>query len=349
LGLFVGAAAAGVAAGLLVGLLVILIRRHVDDPMREGGLSILTPVVAFLLAQWWHGSGVLAVVVAGLMISYAAPRVIRARSRIVALAFWDVFTFMLNGSLFVLLGTQVPRSLMGITSHRPGQALGVAVVIGGVVVLTRMAWLHLAVGSLQAIDRRASRRGHRFDWRERTVAGWAGFRGAVSLAAALAVPVTTRSGIPVKDRDLVIFITVIVIVLIMLIQGITLPLVALWAGLTGDPGRADELRRAQVIATEAALHALPNVAQEVGAPPDAVERIRAEYQEHLDENQPADQEVRAEERELVRQLRLGVLEIKRREITRLRDANEITDAVQRELQSALDIEEVRLLGPRSEE
>jgi len=349
LGQFFGAAAAGIASGLLVGLLVIQIRRHVDDPLREGGLSILTPVVAFLLAEWAHGSGVLAVVVAGLLLSYAAPRVIRARSRIVALAFWDVFTFMLNGSLFVLLGTQVPRSLSGITSHSPAQALGIAALIGAVVVLTRMTWLHLAVGGLQAIDRRPSRRGRRFNWRERTVAGWAGFRGAVSLAAALAVPVTTHAGAPVVDRDLIIFVTVIVIVLIMLIQGITLPVVAAWAGLGGDREREDEMRLAQIRATEAALRALPQVAADVGAPPDAVERLRAEYQEHVDDIRTPDDEGKTQEREMARQLRLGVLDVKRREITRLRDAKEIDDAVMREVQSALDIEEVRLLGPRSED
>jgi CPA1 family monovalent cation:H+ antiporter len=348
-GRFVGAAAAGIAAGLVVGWVVILIRRHIDDPMREGGLSILTPVGAFLLAETVHGSGVLAVVVAGLVLSYAAPRVIRARSRIVALAFWDLFTFMLNGSLFVLLGTQVPRSLMGVTSHGPREALLVAVVIAVVVVLTRMLWLHLAVGSLQAIDRRPSRRGRRFNWRERTVAGWAGFRGAVSLAAALAVPVTTSAGTPVMDRDLIIFVTVTVIVLIMLVQGVTLPAFTAWAGMTGDPERENEVRQAQIHATEAALRALPQVAADVGASADAVERLRAEYQDHLDDIRTPDGEDTAQERELTRQLRLSVLEAKRREITRLRDANEIDDTVLREVQSALDIEEVRLLGPRTEE
>jgi CPA1 family monovalent cation:H+ antiporter len=348
-GLFVGSAAAGIVAGVLVGLVVILIRRHIDDPMREGGLSILTPVVAFLLAEWVHGSGVLAVVVAGLLISYAAPRVIRARSRIVALAFWDLFTFMLNGSLFVLLGTQVPRALMGITSHGPRQAFGVAALIAVVVVLTRMAWLHLAIGSLQTIDRRASRRGRRFNWRERTVAGWAGYRGAVSLAAALAVPVTTHAGASVVDRDLIIFVTVTVIVLIMLVQGITLPVVATWAGLAGDPAREDEVRQAQIRATEAALRALPEVAGNVGASQDAVERLRVEYQDHLDDIRVAGDDETNQQRDLSRRLRLAVLEVKRREITRLRAVNEIDDTVLREVQSALDIEEIRLLGPRTEE
>jgi monovalent cation/hydrogen antiporter len=348
-GQFLFSAAAGIAAGLLVGGVVIWIRKHVDDPLREGGLSILTPVVAFLLAELVHASGVLAVVVAGLLLSYAAPRVIRARSRIVALAFWDLFTFMLNGSLFVLLGTQVPRSLRGITSQAPGQALVIAALIAGVVVLTRMVWLHVAVGGLQAIDRRPARQARRFDWRVRTVAGWAGFRGAVSLAAVLAVPVATTGGTPVADRDLIIFITVVVIVLIMLVQGTTLPAVAAWAGLSGDPEREGEARRAQTRATQAALDSLPQVAADVGADSDSVERLRAQYQDHLDDLSAPDDEDRARGRELDRRLRLGVLEVKRREISRLRRVNEIDDVILREVQSALDIEEVRLLGPRSEE
>ncbi|WP_173153555.1 Na+/H+ antiporter [Phytohabitans suffuscus] len=349
LGQFVASAGVGIVAGLLVGLVIIKIRRRIDDSMIEGGLSILTPVVAFLLAELVHGSGVLAVVVAGLLIAYAAPQVIRARSRIVALSFWDLFTFMLNGGLFVLLGTQVPRSLKAITSHGPMASLGIAIAIVAVVVLTRMAWLHLAVGGLQAIDRRASRRARRFDWRTRTVAGWAGFRGAVSLAAALAVPAATHAGAPVPERDLIIFVTVVVIVLMMLIQGITLPAVATWAGLTGDDGTEDEVRQAQVRATEAALRALPQVAADVGAPQDAVDRLSAEYQDHLDGIRTARDEDTTQQEELDRQLRLGLIGAKRDEINRLRKAKEIDDTVLRQVQSALDVEEVRLLGLRIEE
>ncbi|TYC22583.1 Na+/H+ antiporter [Micromonospora sp. MP36] len=349
LGRFVGSAAVGIAAGLLVGGVVVLIRRHLDDPLREGGLSILTPVVAFLLAESVHSSGVLAVVVAGLVLSYAAPRVIRARSRIVAFAFWDLFTFMLNGSLFVLLGTQIPRTLRSITSHSPIESLGIAAAVTVVVVVIRMIWLHLAVGGLQALDRRESRRGRRFNRGERTVAGWAGFRGAVSLAAALAVPVTTHSGTPVPDRDLIIFVTVTVIVLIMLIQGTTLPAVATWAGLSGDMEREDEARRARIHATQAGLDALPQVAADIGAPPDAVDRLRSDYQDHLHDIRTPQDEDMLRERELARRLRLGVLEAKRQELTRLRRTNQIDDAVLREVQAALDIEEIRLLGPTVED
>jgi Na+/H+ antiporter len=346
IGQFVGSAAGGIAAGLLVSGVVVLVRRRLDDPLREGALSVLTPFTAFFLAETVHASGVLAVVVAGLVLSYAGPRVIRAPSRVMAYNFWDLSTFLINGSLFVLLGMQIPRAVRSIASTSPTMALTIAAVVTGVVVATRLVWVHLSAYALWALDRRASQRDRREGWRARTASGWAGFRGAVSLAAALAVPTTTASGAPVRERDLIIFCTAVAIVLMMLIQGTTLPAVVGWAGLMGDRERVDEVQRARQRATEAGLAALPEVAASLGVAKDAVDRLRADYQRHLDDVISAGEGHEAElARDLDRRLRLGVLEHKRREVTRLRDAHEIDDIVLREVQAAMDIEEIRLLGP----
>jgi monovalent cation/hydrogen antiporter len=180
----------------------------------------------------------------------------------------------------------------------------------------------------------------------RTVAGWAGFRGAVSLAAALAVPLTTPAGGPVGERDVIIFCTAVVILLTMLVQGTTLPLVMRWAKLRGDPGRDKETRQARLRATEAGLEALPEIAAKKGADPDAVDRVRDDYQRHLDDvREPDPGGDEAAFREVERRLRLAVLEHKRREVTRMRNRREIDDIVLRELQATLDIEEIRLRGP----
>src|SRR4029450_1912516 len=122
-GEFVWSFTGGIVAGLATGSLVVLIRRRLDDPLREGGLSVLTPFVAFLLAEVVHASGVVAVVVAGLVLSYFGPRVIRARSRFWTFAFWDLSTFLINGSLFVLVGIQVPQAVRGIDGRAVGDAL----------------------------------------------------------------------------------------------------------------------------------------------------------------------------------------------------------------------------------
>ncbi|MET8352352.1 MULTISPECIES: Na+/H+ antiporter [unclassified Micromonospora] len=347
---FVGASAGGVIAGLLVGAAVVLIRKRLDDPLREGALSVLTPFAAFLLADAVHASGVLAVVVAGLMLAYAGPRVIRARSRVLAYAFWDLSTFLINGGLFVLLGTQIPRAVRSITSASPQRALTIVLLVTVVVLVTRLLFVYLTAESVKLVNRRVVMNVSqgRGGWRVGTVAGWSGFRGAVSLAAALAVPATTVSGQPVAERDLIIFVTSLVIVLIMLVQGTTLPVVVRWAGLAGDPERADELRQARVRATEVGLAALPQAAAEVGADEEAVRRLQDEYQRHLEDANEGSGRT-AEELRLERQLRLAVLDHKRREITRLRDRREIDDLVLLDLQAALDNEEIRLLGRESTE
>ncbi|MER7587727.1 Na+/H+ antiporter [Micromonospora sp. NPDC127501] len=341
---FVGASVGGVVAGLLVGAAVVLIRKRLDDPLREGALSVLTPFGAFLLADSVHASGVLAVVVAGLVLAYAGPRVIRARSRVLAYAFWDLSTFLINGGLFVLLGTQIPRSVRSITSTSPERALVIVLVVTLVVIGTRLLFVYLTAQSARLRRRRIMDPSQGPSaWRVGTVAGWSGFRGAVSLAAALAVPTVMVDGQPVVERDLIIFVTALVIVLIMLLQGTTLPLVVRWAGLSGDPERVDEARNARRRATEVGLAALPQVAAEIGAQDESVRRLEAEYRRHLEDLDESGGST-AEERRLERRLRLGVLAHKRREVTRLRDNREIDDLVLQELQSALDNEEIRLLG-----
>jgi monovalent cation/hydrogen antiporter len=343
---FLGSYAGGIAAGLVASLAIVFVRRHLDDPLREGALSVLTPFAAFLIAELVHASGVVAVVVAGLVLTHASPRVIRARSRTLAFAFWDLATFLINGALWVLVGLQFPRAVGALDGTSPGRAIAVALVVTLVVIGTRVLWVLLTPFLIRAVDRRAVQRTRRVGWRQRMVSGWAGFRGAVSLAAALAVPAAVGGGAPFPDRDLIVFVTSVVILLTILVQGTTLPLVVRWARLPEDTGRAEELRLARTRASEAALAALPGLAAELGVSDEHLDRIRADYQQHI---RAADDEANESVAafELERQLRLAVLERKRQAVTALRDANEIDDIVLRELQAAMDVEEVRLLGPVS--
>lgn len=346
-GRFVGSYAGGLAAGLLVGKAVLAVTRRLDDPLREGALSVLTPFVAFLAADAVHASGVVSVVVCGLLLTRVGPRVVAAHTRVPTQAFWDLTTFLLNGSLFVLVGLQVPAAVRDLDSTSVWHALGVAGCVTAVVVGTRLAWTLLAAYVVRAVDRREAQRARRVGWRQRLAAGWAGFRGAVSLAAALAVPTTLGSGEPFPDRDLILFTTAVVIVVTVLVQGTTLPAVMRWAGLQQDTAREDELQRARNRAAEAGLTALPEVAVDLGVDGDLLERVRGEYEEHA-------AAVRAEDghgqgpdaaRERGRQLRLGVLARKRSAVNDLRDSGEIDDLVLRDLQATMDIEEIRLRGP----
>lgn len=352
-GKFVGSYAGGMLSGFAVALVVVWLRRRIDDPMREGAISVLTPFAAFLLAEEIHSSGVLAVVVAGLVMAYEGPRVVRARSRLIESAFWDQLTFLLNGSLFTLLGMQIPSAARDLDSTSLLAAIGLAFGATALLIGTRIAWVLVTPYIIRAIDRRQSQRAKRVGIKPRLASGWAGFRGAVSLAAALAVPLTLDSGERFPDRDLIVFVTSAVILITVLLQGTTLPAVMRWAGLTEDQARLDELELARRQATEAAIEAMPRIAAELGVHDELLERFRYEYEEHakliLLDAESEDGIRVAEERELIRQLRLGVLEHKRQHVTAMRDRRVIDDIVLRELQLTLDIEELRLLGIESNE
>ncbi len=341
----------GIAAGLLVGGVVTLVRHRLDAPQEEAALSLLTPFAAFLLANAIDCSGVVAVLVSALLLAYASPRVIRARSRLVTFAFWDIATFLINGALWVFVGVQLPSAVRGVAQIDGG--IHHAVVMAGavtlVVVTTRIVWGEATTAFIRAVDRRQTQRERRVDWRQRVVSGWAGFRGAVSLAAALAVPLTTRSGTPFPDRNLIVFVVSFVILTTVLVQGSTLPAVVRWAKIPEDEAHADELRLARCHGAQAALDALPVVAAELGVSDDLQNRLHAEFKQHAalvkaggDGSTRNDAEAKSD---MIRQVRLGVLEHKRQAITELRDQRRIDDAVLLELQAGMDLEEARLLGP----
>jgi monovalent cation/hydrogen antiporter len=341
----------GIAAGLLVGGLVTLIRQRLDAPQEEAALSLLTPFAAFLLAYAIDCSGVVAVLVSAFILSYVSPRLIKARSRLVSFAFWDIATFLINGALWVFVGVQIPSAVRGISRVDGGvhHAVLMSTAVTFVVVATRLVWGEITTMVVRALDRREAQRARQVDWRQRAVSGWAGFRGAVSLAAAIAVPLTTKSGSPFPDRNLIIFVVTFVILTTVIVQGSTLPAVVRWARLPEDVAHADELRLARCAGAQAALDALPLVAAELGISDDLHNRLQKEYQQHAalvrssnDGSVPSDAEERSDQ---IRQVRLGVLEHKRRALVELRDTRRIDDIVLLEVQSALDLEEARLLGP----
>jgi CPA1 family monovalent cation:H+ antiporter len=337
-GLFLLSYAGGALAGVLVAWLATRARRRVVDPLQANVLVLVTPFTAFLLAEVAGASGVLAVVVCGLILSQVLPRVGRADVRQITVPFWTLSTYLLNGALFVLVGLEVQSSVRGLTSVDLTRGLLTVVVVSAVVIGVRFGWLFTLPYVIRALDRRPQQRLRRVGPRARIVNGVAGFRGAVSLAAALAVPETFPS------RDLIVFVTAGVIA-VTLLQALLLPAVVRWARLPPDTSVDEERRLAQTEATGAALSALPDVAAELRADPDVVERIRREYEEHLhlvhggidDDDGPV-----ARHEEQYSALRLALLARKRATVVAMRDEQRIDDIVLRQFQSRLDLEEVRL-------
>lgn len=338
--------AGGVAAGLLCAWLALATRRRLDSPLHENVVSLVTPFAAFLAAEVIHASGVLAVVVCGLVLSQYGPRVVRADTRQQAQAFWGLATFLLNGSLFVLIGLQAQAALRDLDGTTVGAALRATLLVAAVVIGSRLAWSFTTPYLVRMVDRRPVQRLRRVGARQRMVGAVSGFRGAVSIAAALAVPETTADGAPFPHRAEIVFITVGVVVLTLVVPTLLLPSVIRWARFPADTTPAEERRLAETTAAEAAAEALEEIAARLGTSAAVVERTRHEYAKHLvvlraDAAEEADEPIRHAKDEYAA-LRLELLAHKRSTVIRLRDEQLIDDAVLRAIQSRLDIEELRL-------
>ncbi|WP_369240231.1 Na+/H+ antiporter [Streptomyces sp. R21] len=344
--LFLVAYVGGAVAGALVAWPALVLLRRLTDPMLRIVLALLTPFTAYLLAESVEASGVLAVVVCGLIVSRASPRASGATDRLLGHSFYEVATFLLNAALFLMIGVEIPTVVRDLDRSALTQAIWTVLAVCVVLVAVRIAFLFLSAFVIRALDRRPEQRLRRVSHRSRVVSGLSGFRGAVSLAVALSVPTTLDDGAPFPDRDTIVFVTAGVIVVALVVQGAALPAVVRWAHLSDDTTVRDETRLAETTATQEALDELDALAADLGASEHATDRMRQELQLHLDllGADPDDPGLHPALRHRAdyAALRLAVLTHKRATVIRLRDSQQIDDTVLRLLQARLDAEESRL-------
>lgn len=268
----------GAAAGIAVAALAFLALRRMESTLTINLTLLLVPFVAFLVAEISHASGVLAVVFAGLIVAWISPRITTAMSRRAADATWPFGVYLLNGALFVLIGIEVQLVLHEISPSEIGILLLVTVAAWLVLAAVRylFQWVFSPFSRPSASASTSSRH------RSRVVSTVAGFRGAVSLAIALSVPLSTADGTPVAGREAVVFVTAGVIVLTLLVQGPLLPVVIRWAKLPSDDAAVEEFELAQRAISGAALSALDDLAAEHGVSDDVRDRARREGYERLE-------------------------------------------------------------------
>jgi CPA1 family monovalent cation:H+ antiporter len=367
LGQFVLTAAGGIAAGVLVAYGVRLLRRLAHDPMTANAVSLATPFVAYLVAERAHVSGVLAVVVAGLIIGHA--RWTSGESRLQTSAVWRLVDFLLEGFVFLLIGQQLPQVVRGLEQYQ-GTTIAAAVAISvGTVVLLRPLWLlltqslprslHLRLGGDDPVDGTTGRRGSdRLSGREVVALSWSGTRGVISLAAIFTIPATTDSGAPFPDRDLLLFCTFVVVLVTLVGQGLTFaPLVRALKLRANETDQALLRNEARSASVDAALTRLDELVEEdEDADHDAVATMRghlqtrlARYRGRLDLLRNADShEVPVSEQyEAALRVRRAAIEAQREELLRWRDAGRLPEEGLRVLERELDHEE-RLLPQRRE-
>jgi monovalent cation/hydrogen antiporter len=282
----------------------------------------------------------------GLIVGNRSPGLSTAASRLRGYAFWEVLVFLLNALLFVLVGLQLP-GILADQERSAGELAGLALLVSLVVIVSRLVWINTVPYVIRALDRRPSQIARRVGWRQRLVVGWSGLRGAVSLAAALALPTDF------PERDLLIFLTLAVIFATLVVQGLTLPpLIRLLDVHDDGQGEREELH-ARKAAAQAAIEHLRALEGSDGVRPDTLERMIGLYEfrhrrlaqraaafhgrERNDDDEDLDQRSRTYQA-MVR----GVLDVQRRRVVELRDDGTISDEVMHALERELDLEDQRL-------
>jgi monovalent cation/hydrogen antiporter len=345
-GRFVLNALVGVAIGIVVGWVVAQVRRVIDDAPTEITISLLTPYFAYLPAEALGVSAVLAAVTTGVFLGWRSPQLITPATRIQAFAVWEIVQYVLNAALFVLVGLQLPSVLDGISDMNTGAIVVDAVVVAGTVILVRLVGIYPSAYLPRFLSRRLRERDPYPPWWMPAIVGWTGMRGAVSLAAALAIPLTIDSGAPFPQRDLIIFLTFTVIAATLVLQGTTLPLVIKALGVEEDGTLEQREAKARLLAARAAVARIDELAAEEWVREDTAERVKRAYDFRIrrfaarfDDEDDGSIDARSRDyQRLVREL----LEAQRAEIIRLRNVGKINDEIMHRIERDLDLEDTRL-------
>ncbi|MFL6567148.1 MAG: Na+/H+ antiporter [Burkholderiales bacterium] len=332
---FVLVAIGGIAIGMLLAGVFVVIHRFLGDPFIEVLLSLSVPYLAYVAAESVHVSGVLAVVAAGLLRGRYSPSMVSAEMRILARSAWNLLVFMLNSLIFILIGLQLSGIVARLEGYTGLELTAAALAVSMVAILVRFAWVYFAEYLPVWFGRPFGVRASPPLPGEPFIVSWCGMRGIVSLAAALALPPD------LEYREFLIFLTFVVILVTLVVQGLTLAPLIRRLKLGTDHSARDEHRLARVAMGKAALSAVDRAAGEAGALPDVIDRIRAEFGERVASASPLAQLSDSVYAQATR-VRLAAVRAERDELIRLWQQGTISDEVLHHLEEELDYEESRL-------
>jgi len=343
---FVVDVAGGIGMGLAVGVALRQVRRKLNHSPTEIAIALLSGYFAYLPAYAAGVSAVLAAVTVSVYVGWYTPELTTVETRLQGDAVWSILTFLLNALLFGLVGLQLRPILDSLSGTPTGTLILDALVVVSAVMVTRFAWVFPATYLPRLLFRRVRERDPYPPWQYPAFISWAGLRGAVTLAAALALPVATHSGAPFPERDLLIYLAFCVILATLVVNGLSLPLVIRLLGLEDDGDAAEEETKARVYAADAALARLAELADENWVRDDTAERLRGLYRfrqdrfrARYDDQDDGTIEQRSQD---YQRLRRELLDAERRAVAELRRQGRINDDVMNLVTRDLDLEDARL-------
>jgi Na+/H+ antiporter len=342
-GQFLIMAVGGVAVGVAVGWLVAQIHRRLDDFEAETVITLLTPYAAYIPAEHLGVSGVLATVTAGGYLGWRNPELLSALTRFRGRGVWNVLLVLFNGLVFILIGLQLGDISRLHIDVAWGTVAWQAALVALAAIVARLAYVPVGTYVPRLLSPSLRKRDPSPPWRAVALIGWTGMRGIVSLALALALPVSLADGRPFPHRGLIIVLSFAVILVTLVVQALSLPAVVRWLGFQDDGIELKEERQALIDASEAAVARLSALDNTVIIHPQLMERVRAPYEERLtrlttEAEEDPECKLTEGESEAFRRLRHEALTAERHAVVKLRNEGKISEEVLHKVQEALDLE-----------
>jgi len=344
---FMAVVSLGIIIGFVIGNIVYAIHRWLPTTATiDTVITLLSPYLMYITAEHFHASGVLAVVTGGLFVSYRSHELFSYNSRLQNQSVWNVVVFLLNGVVFILIGLQLPGIVRGLGEYSLQAAILYGVVISLVAILIRMAWVFPGAYLPRMCSKKIRLREIDPGRKSIFIVGWSGMRGVVSLASALAIPMMLTDGTAFPHRNMILFITFVVILVTLVLQGLTLPYIIRKLDITIKENEEEQRLSIRLrLATAALEHINSGYPQETESI-DAFSRLKERYERMVEitgkrlEQEEGD-EVTPEFLPRYRQLLLELVGIQRQELLQMRRDNEYSEELLRNKEFELDLEEAR--------
>jgi len=339
----------GVIVGLIFGKLFCMAHKWLPTtPSIDTALSFIAPYLMYIGAEHFEYSGVLATVSGGLYLSFHSQEIFGYNSRMQVTYTWETITFLLNGIVFILIGLQLPETMNGLGQYSIGSAITYGVVISLVTIFIRILWVFPGTYVPRILSKKVRESEERPNWQNVFIVAWSGMRGVVSLASGLAVPLTLTNNISFPHRNLILFITFVVILFTLVLQGLSLPAMLRWLNIE-DEGENIQEQEAAIrlrLATVSLDHMQSSYRDEVGAI-DAFNRLKDRYERMIDNanNKLLNTEKETAKADFLpkyRNMLVEIVTVKRQELQKLKREKLYSDEVLKAREWELDLEEARL-------
>jgi Na+/H+ antiporter len=342
----------GIVIGLAIAHIVYVIHRFLPTTASiDAAFTLISPYFMYLAAEQFHYSGVMAVVTGGLFLSYRSHEIFKdGKSRLQTINVWATLVLILNGLVFILIGLELPVVVAGLEGYSLLEACVYGLIISALVILLRILWIYPATFIPRWFSRGIQNREPSPGWKGPLVIGWAGMRGVVSLAAALSIPITTSGGVAFPHRNLIIFITFVVILVTLVFQGLTLPLLIKIIKIDEiDPQISEEKQQASIRLRllKVSMERIDQKYREELAVNGMISSFRAQMQNELDHSSKKLDSMECEEYESIEvsvfnKVLKDLYQVQRRELHLIRKEKKFSDEVIRAQEMQIDLSDTKL-------